>query len=373
MRIGYLHVGEPGDGLHRYGGLLAGEAARRPELGVVEARAVLDGPEARGRLENAARVLGQADVVHVQYNARIWGGGWAQLSNVGFFLRHCDAPVVATLHDVYWRDPWLDFRRKSARRQLGEWLRVRAPMRLAWSGLARRAAVCIVCNAEEAHVLSRRIRGPEPHVIEHFVEERGELPERDAARAALGLDGRRVLCVLGFIHPAKGHDLLVDALPHLPADTLAVFAGAASPGNEAWLHELEKRAPADRLRVTGSLSEPDLERYLVATDLAVAPFRFASASGSLATWISAGRPTLASDLSLVRAYDKLTPGAIDTFSPFEPEALADAVLHALALASERGAAQAGAVSRLREQLLLPRIFERHLALYRDATRSETMG
>ena len=76
------------------------------------------------------------------------------------------------------------------------------------------------------------------------------------------------------------------------------------------------------MRFLGYLPEDELEQVLVATDVALCPFRLMSASGALATWISAGRPIVASDLAPIRELDALAPGLMRRFSPYEAPALA---------------------------------------------------
>ncbi len=382
MRIGYLHLGEPGHGLHRYGSLLAAEARRRGSVEVVE-RSVAPCAEPRAfrdALDEARSKLARADVVHVQHNRTLWGVGLEQHRNVRRFLAESDAPVVVTCHDVYPRDPWAPWRKRRWRwRRVRRHWRERVPTNRTLRLWLRSAAAVIVCSDEEARRLAALVGSgavdANARVIDHFVEERDPLPPRQAARDGLGLASSRVVTLLGYIHPSKGHDLLVDALPHLPDDVVVVLAGRPSPGNEDFLRRLERRAErrgvADRLRVTGWLEDAEQAAVLSATDLAVAPFRFLSASGSLSTWISAGAPILAHDLPQLDRYDVLSPGAIDRFAPYEARALAGAIVDGL----ERRTPPDPAVERLREDLLMPRIFDRHLALYRelvpsDGTRTE---
>lgn len=121
----------------------------------------------------------------------------------------------------------------------------------------------------------------------------------------------------------------------------------------------------ERLRITGYLSEEELERYLVATDLAICPFKNCSASGSLSTWISVAHPTiLAFDLPQINEYNRLEPGAIKTFQPYTPAALAQAIRQLLPTCGE---SYAPAVERLRQRLSMPAIFDEHLSHYRHVT------
>ncbi|MGH0038210.1 MAG: glycosyltransferase [Myxococcota bacterium] len=368
LKLGFLHLGPPEHGLHRYGRLLAAEAGRRSELDVGECHAELTGERQRDRdaLAGAAADLGRSDVVHVQHNRDLWGSGSRQLENVRAFLDACAAPVVATCHDVYPRDPWAPWRSRRWRwRRVRRHFRQRVPTNRTLRLWLRRAAAVLVCSDEEAQRLARLTRrGATARVVDHFVEARGPLPDRDAARRALGLAEARVVTLLGFIHPSKGHDVLVEALRCLADDVHVVLAGRPSEGNEDYLGRLARRAErdgtADRLHVTGWLEDAAQQQVLAATDLAVTPFRFFSASGSLSTWISAAVPILCNDLPQLDRYDAIAPGAIRRFAPCEPEVLAEAVEDALADARTPDPG----VARLRDELLMPRVFDRHLEVYR---------
>ncbi len=374
MKLGYLHLGPPRHGLHRYGRLLAEEARRRAELSVAEEWVELEGDSRdEDRLGDAAENLAAADVVHVQYNRTLWGEGPTQLARLDRFFSACPAPVVCTFHDVYPNDPWAPWKRdKRLRARVMRFLRDqrrRRPERRAVRAILARASRVLVCFEAERDRLAGWPGAERISVLGHFVEERENLPPRDAARARLGVDGHRVVTLLGFIHPRKGHDLAIDALRLLPDDVLLVFAGAAIGDNERKLAAMTNRAAtlgvADRLRVTGFIPEDEQERWLVATDLAVCPFRFFSASGSLTTWISASRPILCHDLPQVAEYRRVAADAFFTFAPYDAEAFAAAARAALDVV---GGGPDPAIDRLRRHFALPLTFERHLAVYREAAR-----
>jgi glycosyltransferase involved in cell wall biosynthesis len=124
---------------------------------------------------------------------------------------------------------------------------------------------------------------------------------------------------------------------------------------------LAKEKKVDNLEITGYLSEEELEMYLMATDLAVCPFSRCSASGSLSTWISLGRTILASDLPQIAEYNKLEPGAIETFNPYTPNALAEAIREILPICSNSDNLS---LAKLQKKLSISAIFERHLNDYR---------
>ncbi|WP_022836724.1 glycosyltransferase [Salisaeta longa] len=399
MTVGYIHMGEASHGVCRYGRLLAAAVRAHQPGRVVEAACVL--PEDAGRhadaLDAALAAMAPADVVHVQYNPRVWGGAHAARRNVQYLAAHLHAPYVVTLHDV--RDgygPWGMLRRLWAQRASGRQRRQRvadasgttASARTvvdAWRAsagkaldflhreydnaratrdIARSAAEVLVCTAEEARRAEALM--PRPTVIPHFVE-RIDVPEAKAAKAALGLEDYRVCTVLGYIHRRKGHDRLIAALPHLPEDVMVVCAGAPGKNSPAFAKHLRAQAAAlgcaGRLRITGYVPDDVLRQYLAATDVAACPFREASASGSLATWIATGRPIVTSRLPLFLAYNAHVEGALRIADASRPQALAQAIRRTL----EAPAAGAAARAQLQDELSLAATAAKHQACYRRVT------
>lgn len=351
LRVGFLHVGRARSGVRRYGRIIAAEAARRADMQVTEADAG-ERDASLGELRRAALSLRDRDVVHVQWKLADWGprsGGIPRLVALAGSLRR---PLVVTLHDVLER---------SGLRE--RWL---GPGAMGLRLLGRLADRLVVHSQEDL----RRLRGLLPEdrieVIPHFVEVRSGLPDRDAARHDLDIEGRRVVTLLGYLTKRRGHRLVMEALARLPADVTALFVGAPIEGRdhvgEALRDEARELGLGDRVRFLGYVDEPTLERVLAATDVGLCPFRDMSASGALATWISTGRPILASDLPPIRELEALSPGSLRRFSPYEPEALAAALRELLdgplPLVDER-------VVRLGEQLATPRIVERYARIYRE--------
>jgi glycosyltransferase involved in cell wall biosynthesis len=243
--------------------------------------------------------------------------------------------------------------------------RVMGPDGVSLLWLNRRAHALIVCSHEERARLDSFFGAPVVRVIPHFVESRTMPPVTgQEAKQHCGLAGHRVVTLLGFIHPRKGHGMLLDALKHLPEDIVAVFAGAAR--DERIVNNLRALATdlgvSHRVRITGYLDEGTLGYYLAATDLAVCPFADVAASSSLATWISAARPVLASDLPLIAEYNRIETGAIGVFSPYSAPALAAAILSAL---KQPEMPVVAAIQRLRQQLEISSIIDRHRLLYED--------
>lgn len=410
MKIGYLHIGSPEHGVYRYGYLLAAEARRRQQLTVIEANVTLteDKQKNRKMLIEAAQQLSEADIIHFQFNKfnrLLWGGGWAQLDYLRIFLDRCSSPLVVTLHDVFYPPyglasvlKYISSKRQSQPNTLlsnrdtetkvtssskpsksnrSIWTRgwgftksiflgTFGSEALALRKIASRANLIFVCTKEEAQRLCGRINNHKLKVIPHFVETRSLALSRSQARAMLRLDGVKVVTLLGYIYGTKGHQILVEAMSKLPQDVMVVFAGGASNGSGQLVDELVSLAKVKgvdrRLRITGYLSEKELEYYLIATDLAVCPFSRFSASGSLSTWISVARPILASDFPQVAEYNLLEPDAIKTFKPYTADALAEAIRQMLQISEN---SDRSSIKRLQQKLSMPVIFDEHLIHYRS--------
>jgi len=215
LTLGVLHVGRPESGVRRYGRIITDEASSRPNLRVVTADAgVLEGK--RGGLDQRGRELAEADVVWMQWNRRSWGRDARAAQRLVDFRRTFRAPIVVTLHDVFAprsrREAWLE----------GETWNMR---------LVGRLAQRFVVHSEDE---VGRTRGLVPidrvRVVPHFVEQRTASISAKEARARLGVEGRRVVTLLGFIYGRKGHKKMLEAIPRLPDDVLVVFAGGKVAG-----------------------------------------------------------------------------------------------------------------------------------------------
>lgn len=401
--VGFLHLGPPEHGIHRYGQRLA--QTMRDHLGyqvVEEAIDLCDGglsmvTRLRACLQRLQR---KADIIHVQYSSLLWGGVGVDLVNVTALLSTCRVPVIATLHDVY---PPRIFSRELGRVQrdrpvvatpdtdeskpttllsaVGKhlerarsWVTVGLPRVAAWLLISRGVNRVVVHGGEELRRLEKFVESKRCGVVPHFVEERTVAFSAAQAKATLNLSGRRVVTLLGYIHARKGHELLLEALPELPQDVTVVFAGQTPRASESFLEGIKHKAVAlkvaDRLRVTGYLDEEELERYLIASDLAVCPFKFASASGSISTWLSVGQKVLASDLPQIQEYLSMQPDSIVTFQPYTEAALAAAIRRLLDEASDTAAEP---VLQLRDKLNIRCVAELYAEEYRTAQGSATSG
>ncbi len=137
------------------------------------------------------------------------------------------------------------------------------------------------------------------------------------------------VAVLGFFYPGKGHAEVVDAVAALGTRPRVTVLGGPSAGHEADLMVLTERAAEQGVAVdvTGFVPDEDLVARCRAVAVPVVAHRHFSASGSLATWIAAGRRPLVADGRYAREMAALRPSTVRLVPP---DRLAEAVADALA-------------------------------------------
>jgi glycosyltransferase involved in cell wall biosynthesis len=171
-------------------------------------------------------------------------------------------------------------------------------------------------------------------VVPHGV---GEVPRAEPApegplreRLALG-DGPLVLCVAA-VRPHKNQELLVRALPQLPPDVTVVLAGR----HEDYAERLRELATglgvADRTRLTGYLTDAELERLWKLADCAAFPTRAEGFGLPVLEAMARGVPLACSDIPVLREVGGDVP---EYFDPGNPDTAAAAIRAALA-GGERG-------------------------------------
>jgi glycosyltransferase involved in cell wall biosynthesis len=240
----------------------------------------------------------------MQWNKRGWGKR-TSLPRLVRFRRSYDGALVVTMHDVFGRE--------------GLRARYLDPDVWSWRQLGRTADAIVVHSQIEVERLRGIIPIEKLRVIPHFVERRELALNPEEARTRLGLGERKLVTLLGFVYGRKGHRYAVEAVPFMPDDAMMVYAGGPVEGRtfvyDLALAKAEELGLGDRFRITGFLSEEELETWIAATHLAILPFTDLSASGSMSSWISAGKPMLVSDLPGTREYARRVPGALHFFGP----------------------------------------------------------
>ena len=246
---------------------------------------------------------------HLHFTDRLWGASPEEAARrIEEIAAH--TAITVTLHDLPQAS---DGDRNFARRR-DCYRRVIA------------AAQGVVCNSRhESHLLLELVDpGAEAHVI--------PLPVDTHPDAAARVEPDGSVAVLGFYYPGKGHAEVVHAVERIRDDTgmqlrVAVL-GRASAGHETDLDNLVARAARRgiEVEVAGYLDDAALVERCRRASVAVAAHRHFSASGSINTWIAAGRRPLVVDGRYTREVAERRPGTVTLVDPFELEAaIADAV------------------------------------------------
>jgi glycosyltransferase involved in cell wall biosynthesis len=243
--------------------------------------------------------VGEGQGVHVHFTDRLWAETPAEAARrvAALARRHA---LSVTLHDVPQdSDGERNLRRRST----------------AYATVARLAERIFVNSDHEKDLLATHgVWGGEAEVIvlPVDVEKTSRVAEQDDA-----------VGVLGFFYPGKGHDEASRAAADAGLHRLVVL-GRASDGHAADLAAFVRRAAAAGVdvEVTGWLADDALVARARSTSVPVLTHRHLSASGSLATWIGAGRRPLALEGRYVDEMAHLRPGTVQTV---RLENLSDAV------------------------------------------------
>lgn len=171
-------------------------------------------------------------------------------------------------------------------------------------------------------------------VVPHGV---GETPPAERApeeqlRERLGLgDGRIVLCVAA-VRPHKNQELLIRALPELPGDVVVVLAGRHEPYAERLRELAMGLGVSARVRMTGYISDPELERLWELAACAAFPTRAEGFGMPVLEAMARGVPLACSDIPVLREVGGDVPRYFDPADP----ASAATVIRAVLGDAERG-------------------------------------
>jgi glycosyltransferase involved in cell wall biosynthesis len=246
------------------------------------------------------RAMNGAQIAHAQHSYAFWGGMRPRRAGYHDFLRAVRVPLVVTVHELDDRATGTLGLPAPVERAYKRWFN-----RAAFVGRAVRAWV-VHTEALKRSLCALGAPGARVHLLPMPVPAPAPAPAAAAARRRLGLEGRRVLTILGFLARRKGYEVALRALRELPADTLLLCAGgehaADHSGTERWLRALAAElGVAERVRITGFVAEAELPAVLAASDLVLAPFTEMAGSASLHLALAYRKPVLASDLEPNRA------------------------------------------------------------------------
>lgn len=136
--------------------------------------------------------------------------------------------------------------------------------------------------------------------------------------------------IFGYLYPGKGHREVIEEMTGMDPAPWMVAVGRASDRHPELLHELVEVAGSRGItfHCTGFVPDPELLRTLQGVTVPLAPHTHISASGSINSWLSAGRRPLVPAGRYVAELERRMPGALWIYRPAElRRTLARALAH----------------------------------------------
>lgn len=250
--------------------------------------------------------------VHVQFTDRLFGRTAAEAAtSVVALAAHAHAAghrVTVTLHDLPQPSDGTHFAGRAE----------------AYRRICAAVDAVVVSSAHEAVLLDDvDARPPEVVVIPLPLATPAPRPARPPAQPpSVG--------VFGYLYPGKGHDDVLAAMTGIPRNVWFMAIGEPSPGHDDLVESLSASARRGHrpFAITGHVPGHALRATLQAITVPVAHHRHVSASGSLNSWISAGRRPLTPIGRYTSEIAERNPGALLLY-PDDRDGLASAITAAL--------------------------------------------
>jgi hypothetical protein len=286
-------------------------------LDLVESLTRADYPAPVVRLEECRDLDGAAGClggVHVNFTDRLFGSTPHEAADRMVALvrdaKSAGARVTATLHDVPQPADGGNYRQRAD----------------AYRMVCATVHGCATNSEHERSLLGENgVAEPADVVVVPLPLHVGAAPPRRPAAHV------RSVAVLGFVYPGKGHPEVIEAMSGLPNDVEFHAIGACSAGHDDLAAQLaaSARAAGRRFAITGYVPGPALTAVVQRVSVPVVHHRHVSASGSLNTWIAAGRRPLVTRNRYTVEHDARHPGTVELY-PDSPHGLAAAMESALA-------------------------------------------
>ncbi|AFR49522.1 hypothetical protein [Gordonia sp. KTR9] len=234
--------------------------------------------------------LAECALVHVHVTDRLFGRTPSRArDNLLAMIAGLHRPVSVTLHDLP---------------QPSDGAAMQARIEF-FRSVARSATGVIVSSRHEASLFAEYVDASiTPEVVPLMFDTVRVDKPTESTELTVG--------VLGYLYPGKGHMETLRAMSGLDPSVGFVALGTPSPGHEDLADDLAKVA-ADmgrRCTITGYLTDDELRRASAEVTVPVAYHRHMSASGSINSWISAGRRPLVPRTTYTEELDARSPGVV---------------------------------------------------------------
>lgn len=234
--------------------------------------------------------------VHAQFTDRLWAGS-PEDAAARFVALADGRRVGVTLHDVPQPSDGHAFER-----------------RIAAYGRVIAAAGLVVVNSRHELALLDEVGLRPRSVVVVPLPAATPRPAGDAEEAGQAEEAAfdPVVAVLGYIYPGKGHREAIDATAASGTGLAVRALGAPSPGHDADAAALVAHGASlgVDVSVSGFLSDHVLDAAAARVAVPVVAHQHFSASGSINSWVSAGRRPLVLRTRYTEEMDALRPGTL---------------------------------------------------------------
>lgn len=260
--------------------------------------------------------------------------------------RALSIPHVSTFHGFTGGD---------VRNRAYEWLDRRVARRM--------DAVIAVSQSVSDRLAAAGVSRERLRVVPNAHRARPDFATRSAARAELGLpDNQFIVAWVGRLTKEKGADVLLDAIPYLGSEHVAVSFIGEGKEKQSLVARAATRAPG-RVRWHGAV--PDAARLLRAFDCLVLSSRTEGTPMVLLEAMDAGIPIVATRVGGVP--DVLREGNALVVDPENPSVLAAAIREIIANPAAAYSRSHSARARLATDYGVGAWIERHKSIYQDVT------
>ena len=261
-----------------------------------------------------------AQVVHIQHEFSLFDGAAPYKCQAASFYDALTVPVVLTVHELLIENGHALKRIALKNANRVSFLHSGIKQWIVHTSSDRDKLVAIGASAERVHIIPVPV--PEAHTLDRSNVQ--GLTDR------YNLAGRRVVTLFGFISRKKAHADAVEAMQHLPEDTVLIIAGGQHPqDNTDYVPSVRRRIEelglSNRVIITGFLDDKDVDAIMAVSGAALAPFHSCSGSASVAHLLASGVPVVASDIEPFAEICRDTPAALTLFPVGDVVSLAAAV------------------------------------------------
>lgn len=253
------------------------------------------------------RIPSQTDIVHVQFEAGVFGHLLISGICAPVFYRRlarADWSVVTTLHEIHRSYPGHSSIEESLVKT-----RDRILERFILS-----ASDATVVHTNEAEVILQNRHGGGNFIkqMRHPVDSPVAPPtDRKHAREELGVTANKVLLTFGWVEPKKQYQDVIHCLPDLSDAEYLIAGEPRHESDEETLKEVfalaERLGVRERVRHLGYVADEDLPTLFGATDFTVVPYNQVTQSGAANTALAYSCPVVARSLpafeELAREYE----------------------------------------------------------------------